>query len=312
MRHLFVNSTRSLLFCFSGTAIEILLARNQLECLNPESPDSTRKEDTYMKTKALYPMITALALSISVQAVSSEISVSTADNSRFVLTVDNYYFGTPSSTFNVSNLSAGYHRVKMMRQGVLVNGRSVPMEVVYDGYVNVPADARVVAVSPASGMLNITSIVSLFTGGNPYGGGWGTPGNGGWGYDPWGGNNTPDYGYGNGGYNNGGYGNNGWFPPVPQGMSQTDFDALKATIARQGFESNKQSITMQALQSNKVTARQVKELMSLMSYESTKLEIAKAAYAKTIDRQNYYIVNEAFGYSSSSDELARFINGYQG
>jgi hypothetical protein len=250
-----------------------------------------------MKIKTTFTLVAALALCISVRAVNSELNISSADQSKFVVTVDNFYFGTPASTFNITNLDEGYHRLRIARQGVLVNGRSsVPMEQLYDGYVNVPADARVSAVTGGAGILNIASIVSLLPAwGNSNGTGICTCGH-----------------CNNGGSNNGGYGNNGWFPPVPQGMAQADFDALKATIASKGFESTKLTIAAQALQSNKVTARQVKEIMDLMSFESTKVQIAKYAYGKVIDRQNYYLVNDAFAFSSSSDELTKYITAFQG
>lgn len=267
-----------------------------------------------MKTKCTYLFVAALiAAVVPLKAVNSELSISTADYSRFVLTVDNYYFGTPSSTFNVTNLSPGYHRVRMARQGVLVNGRSIPMEQVYDGYIHVPVDARVVAVSPASGSLNIISIVSLLAGGN-YGGGCGTS----TGYDPW--NNNGGYGNGgygntgNGNWGNGGYGNNGgWYPPAPVlGMPQADFDALKASINAKSFESTKLTVAVQALQANKMTSRQIYELMQLMTFESTRLDLAKFAYGKSVDRQNYYLVNDAFTFESSTTQLAQYINSYQG
>ncbi len=245
-----------------------------------------------MKTKTTFTLIAALALCISVRAVNSELNISSADQSKFVVTVDNFYFGTPSSTFNITNLDAGYHRVKIQRQGILVPGRmSAPMEQIYDGYVNVPADARVSAISGGAGILNITSIVSLLSN-------WGN-GNGGYGNNGGCMNACCNSGHGN---------NGGWIPQLPLGMAQADFDALKATIAAKGFESSKLTIAAQALQSNRMTARQVKELMDMMSFESTKLQIAKYAYSRVADKQNFYLVHDAFAFSSSSDELVKYIS----
>lgn len=244
-----------------------------------------------MKTKTTFTLIATFALFVSVRAVNSELNISSADQSKFVVTVDNFYFGNPSSTFNITNLDPGYHRVKIQRQGVLVPGRmSAPMEQIYDGYVNVPADARVSAVSGGAGILNITSIVSLLSNLGGYGG------------------------YGNNGACQnacctGGHGNNGgWLPQPPLGMLSADFDALKASISAKGFESTKLAVAAQALQSNKMTSRQVKELMDLMSFESTKVQIAKYAYSRVVDKQNFYIVHDAFAFSSSSEELLKYIS----
>ena len=52
---------------------------------------------------------------------------------------------------------------------------------------------------------------------------------------------------------------------------------------------------------------QVKELMSLFTFENNKLELAKYAYRKTVDQKSYFQVMDALTFSSSKDELARFI-----
>lgn len=312
-----------------------------------------------MKNKSKYLIIAAQIAAMPLMAMNSELSVSTSDYSKFTLIVDNYLFGTPSNTFNVTNLSAGYHRIRMQREGQLYNGRmGVPMETVYDGYVNFPSDTKVIAVSPVSGSLNVVSMVPLSNGcgnsGGGYGGGYGNGGcdnsgggngscgNGGCGNGNCGnggcsncGCGCNNGGYGNGGCNNGGCGhtgdgNNGsghggWGnggngnnphgggnpnPPVGVGMPRGQFEALKATIQSKSFESTKLTVAAQALQANMMSAQQVKELMDLMSFESTKLTLAKAAYGRTVDRQNYYLVDDAFDFESSVTELAQYINSY--
>lgn len=265
-----------------------------------------------MKNKCTYLLSAAMiAVVIPLSAVNSELSIRISDNSKFTLNVDDYAFGTPSTIYNVTNLTPGMHHVQMFRPVAQTYGHCGLPVMLYDGWVNIPADSRVTAVNSEMGVLNILSVVSLVANGYPYGG----YGNG-WGYGN--GGNGNNSGYGNGGYggNGGGYGNyGGWYPPPPPlqlGMSQADFDALKASIAGKPFEETKYLVAAQALQSNKVTARQVKELMDLMSFESTKLALAKYAYGKAIDRQNYYLVNDAFSFSGSTTELAQYINNYQG
>ena len=58
---------------------------------------------------------------------------------------------------------------------------------------------------------------------------------------------------------------------------------------------------------NNFTAKQVKELMCLFTFESNRQEIAKYAYRKTLDKENYWQLNDAFTFSSSKDDLALFI-----
>lgn len=266
-----------------------------------------------MKNKCTHLLaVAALAIVIPLHAVNSELSIRISDNSKFTLNVDDYTFGTPSTIYNVTNLTPGMHHVQMFRPVAQTYGHCGLPVMLYDGWVNIPADSRVTAVNSEMGVLNILSVVSLVANGYPYGG----YGNGNWGYG------NSEYGYGNNGYGNGnggyggGYGNyGGWYPLPPLlqlGMLQADFDALKASVAGKPFEETKYLVAAQALQSNKVTARQVKELMDLMSFESTKLALAKYAYGRAIDRQNYYLVNDAFSFSGSTTELAQYINNYQG
>jgi hypothetical protein len=47
--------------------------------------------------------------------------------------------------------------------------------------------------------------------------------------------------------------------------------------------------------------------MLLFTFENNRLEVAKYAYRKTADKQNYYQLNDALTFSSTKEELARFI-----
>lgn len=93
----------------------------------------------------------------------------------------------------------------------------------------------------------------------------------------------------------------------PMGMQPADFEMLKQTIRNQSFDSSRLSVAKQATSMNYLNSRQVFELMELLTFESSKLEFAKHAYNRTVDRNNYYVVNNAFTYSSSVDELTRYL-----
>ncbi|MCX7728498.1 MAG: DUF4476 domain-containing protein [Bacteroidia bacterium] len=47
--------------------------------------------------------------------------------------------------------------------------------------------------------------------------------------------------------------------------------------------------------------------MKLFSFEETRLEFAKYAYSKVIDKENYYQVNDAFQFENSIEELNNSI-----
>ena len=92
-----------------------------------------------------------------------------------------------------------------------------------------------------------------------------------------------------------------------QQMTQQSFDALKETIRKESFDNSRINIVKQAGGSNYFTAAQVKELLQSFSFDASRLDLAKFLYNRTIDKGNYFIVNDAFAYSSSKDELTNYI-----
>lgn len=92
-----------------------------------------------------------------------------------------------------------------------------------------------------------------------------------------------------------------------QPMTSSNFNSLKQTIANTSFETGKLATAKQAMGQNYFTAAQVKELLGLMNFESTRLELAKYAYNYCVDTNNYFTVNDAFNLNSSKEELASFV-----
>jgi hypothetical protein len=95
-------------------------------------------------------------------------------------------------------------------------------------------------------------------------------------------------------------------------MSDYEFGLLRESIRSKSFESTRLQVARQALDSRRLTSYQVRELMELMWFESSKLELAKFAYSRVIDKERFFLVNDAFSFSSSIDELDRFIRGFSG
>jgi hypothetical protein len=96
--------------------------------------------------------------------------------------------------------------------------------------------------------------------------------------------------------------------PIP--MDAGAFANAKNSIANASFESTKQDMAKNIIGNNCFTAAQVREILTLFDFESTKLEIAKFAYSRTYDRGNYFIVNDVFDFDSSRSELSKFTGGY--
>lgn len=90
-------------------------------------------------------------------------------------------------------------------------------------------------------------------------------------------------------------------------MTDMDFRNAKSSISSKSFEDTKLSVAKQITEANCLKSLQVKEVMELFSFESTRLEFAKFAWDFTFDRKNYFKVNDAFTFESSVDDLNNYI-----
>lgn len=85
------------------------------------------------------------------------------------------------------------------------------------------------------------------------------------------------------------------------------FGNLKRSINSKDFEDSKMTIAKQAIPKKCLTSSQIKELMMMMDFEDTKLELAKFAYDHVYDQDNYYMVNDAFEFELTIDELMEYL-----
>ena len=88
---------------------------------------------------------------------------------------------------------------------------------------------------------------------------------------------------------------------------RANFSIVLRMVDEASFDREKMIIAKQFLRNNTVTSRQVLDLMTLFNFESSRLEIAKFAYDRTIDPHNYFIVNKGFQFRSSKVALNRYI-----
>jgi hypothetical protein len=90
-------------------------------------------------------------------------------------------------------------------------------------------------------------------------------------------------------------------------MSESAFNQAKESLKREWFENTRLSTAKQIIDRNYFTSRQVKELVLLFTFENNRLDIAKYAYSKTVDKGNYFIMNDAFSMNKNKEELNNFI-----
>ena len=208
----------------------------------------------------------------------SRLSISTTSNKMDLkIEVDGRRFDMKDNSITLSNLNEGYHSVKIFRE-VKRNGfgfgNKQKQDVVYSSSVYLKRGFHSDITVNRFGKVLVDERRMDRN-------------------DEW--------------YNEDEYDNGGWDNGYGNVMSSRDFEMVKDQIRKEWLESNRIVSAKVIIDKNNFTAQQAKELALLFGFENNKLEISKYAYRKTVDKQNYFIVNDVFAFSSSKDELARFI-----
>lgn len=250
--------------------------------------------------KVIFTLLLSLILSgaFALRGMS-ELNLKLYDNSMFYVVLDNATYNLNKQSYTFNNLTPGNHFLTVVKiKPYVSNGNSYQTKTVFAGYINIPGNKKIFS------MINSFSKF-VIVGSSPYLGPDDTPVN----YEPTGyydnnpGNEeyyyendpTQEYYYPSETYN---------YSPV---MSAGSFSALLNMISSSSFDSSKQTLAKQAIASNWFTSAQVCEMLKLFTFESSKLAVAKSAYSKTIDKSNYFMVNNAFTFESSIEELDSYI-----
>lgn len=231
--------------------------------------------------KKIFTLLFSSLFSLSLLAFDgSRLSISSfSTSSELKIEVDGRKFSMKNNSITLSYLAEGYHRVKIFRdkkgKGFGFGKRE---EVVYSNSVFLKRGFHLdITVNRFGKVLLDERRIDR--------------------NDDWYQDEDDYYDNDNGGWN-GGYGNV---------MSGREFETLKESLRKEWFEANRLTSVKVIIDKSNFTTQQVKELMLLFTFENNRLEIAKYAYVKTVDKQSYFQVNEVLTFNSSKDELARFI-----
>ena len=94
-------------------------------------------------------------------------------------------------------------------------------------------------------------------------------------------------------------------------ISSNDFAQAKESLRKEWFENKRLETAKQIIDQNYFTSQQVKEMVLLFTYENNRLDIAKYAYGKTVDKGNYFIMNDAFTFNSNKEKLSEYIREFK-
>lgn len=231
--------------------------------------------------KKIFTLLTALCLS-AILFGQSKLSITNNGNTDLRVMIDGRKYTAGSYPIMINNLQSGNHSVKIFRAGNdryrnRGNIRNSGYQLVYSSNLFVKQQYHVdITINRFGKAFVDEQMIS-----NGY-------------YeeeDDWGVDNNDQY------YDN----------YSKRAMDKSSFEQLKRSIANESFENTRLSVAKQYLSVNYFNSAQVKQLVELFSFENNKLEIAKYAYDYTVDKGNYFMVNDAFSFSTSKESLMDYI-----
>ena len=93
----------------------------------------------------------------------------------------------------------------------------------------------------------------------------------------------------------------------PNVLSNEQLYTLKAAVDERMSSGDKVNLIQNFLQSKKVSTEQVKTILGWLSFENSKLQVAKFCYPRTIDQDNYLQVSSLLSFQNSKSELEQLM-----
>jgi Domain of unknown function (DUF4476) len=277
--------------------------------------------------KTIFTFLASLLVSVSLLAADmrpkSTLTIKSSDRSSIRVVIDGRRFEPLDNYVRIQGIDAGYHNIKIYREKYagFFNIFGKMYEVVFNNSIAVKPRTDVVLSVDRFGRTTVNEIRK---------GGFGRRNfdDGDWRWD-----RNHDFNYDNGGrygdYDNGrggkfgnqdrddhdgrfdgrddhGYNDNSF----NRAMSDFEFSRVLGLIEKEWSENNKMKSATQIISTNYFTTAQVKQMLQMFSLENNKLDLAEQAYSKTVDQKNYFMVSDVFSFSSSKEELARYIRSH--
>ena len=90
-------------------------------------------------------------------------------------------------------------------------------------------------------------------------------------------------------------------------LMQLIHEDFKQVLQHEMFDNSRLAIAKKTIAENAFSSVQVKEMMELFGFDNNKLEIAKISYRNTVDKNNYFMIYDCFAFSTTKEELAKYI-----
>ncbi|MEM9025155.1 MAG: DUF4476 domain-containing protein [Bacteroidota bacterium] len=223
-----------------------------------------------MKKLIAAMLFSTLITSAVAHHAGSRLRVHANDGSRIAVKLEGQWYHNNRGPIRIGGLVPGAYRVKVVKYRWSPAARREISQVVFNDVMRIPHNTRVVANVDRFNRINTRAVRLNRTIGRTL------------------------------------QGPHANVPPAV--MDRQTFRAWQLSIEQARFERDRLALARRAVLGQPVTSAQVLQLMELMQFENSRLELAKLAYAQTVDPENYQLVYQAFRFGSSIRNLEQFIN----
>lgn len=252
--------------------------------------------------KTFFTLLTSLLMSIAVFAAAkpqSVLTIKSADNADIRVVLDGKRFEPNDNSLMLRGIDDGYHTIKVFKQkrSGFFSIAGNRYELVYNTSINLKKRTHLFITIEKNGRVSMQES-RIRKDGNRGDNDWGN------GRDD---RHGRDYDFGRDGQW-GDYDNHEGYASA---MNDREFISVLQSIEKEWLETNKLKSASQIVKNNSLSTAQVEQLLLLFSFENNKLELAKQAYANTVDKRNYSRLFDVFSFNSSKVELERYIQKYR-
>ncbi len=234
--------------------------------------------------KTISTLLTSLVFTSSVFAAdirsSASLTVKTEEKQNIVVVVDGNRFDLGTNSIMISDLDACAHDVVVYQEKKdnPYNYFQKAYDVIFNSSIELKPRTNLQIHIDDCGIITMNEIRSR------------TPKMG----DSWSNHGSFDNGYSE-------------HAAFSSAMNYNEFNRVIWAIGKEGSDLNRMKSAEQIIKTNFLTVDEVKQMMQLFCTDDYKLEIARTAYVKTVDPENFFQLSNLLHSENSKGEFARCL-----
>lgn len=209
-----------------------------------------------------------LGMSLQANHRNSGLEISFRGNQNYLVEINGFAYPVQGNFFNTNELRPGNHRLKIYTQSNRRGYGYGPRRVlIYRGMVRTRPHQITLTHLEGAFLLNIEGFIPFHS--NPMG--------------------SDCYG------------------PRGMGMPILQFEALVQQMNHMHFDLDREELLFEVLRHHDLSSAQLRQVLYSFKFEQRRLDAAVMAYPHVIDKENIFLIMEAFNFQASRREFYRRI-----